>query len=140
MLVDLPHSLTNGTEYLLQYFGHEYEGYPQAGDLLVKFEHQLLASHSLQLHNTFDVLYTHTIQHLSQLILSSSSFSYQPHLLAIVIANSLLSAFLDPHNPKTEMLKGCVVVNDAVLVVIADKLQCLTLNACPFIPQLGTAG
>jgi len=75
VLVDLPHSLTNGTEYLLQYFGHEYEGYPQAGDLLVKFEHQLLASHSLQLHNTFDVLYTHTIQHLSQLIPSSSSSS-----------------------------------------------------------------
>ena len=95
VLVDLPPSLTNGTEYLLQYFGHKYEGYPQAGDVLVKFEHQLLASHSLQLHNTFDVLYTHTIQHLSQLILSSSSFSYQPHLLAIVIANSLLSAFLD---------------------------------------------
>lgn len=75
VLVDLPPSLTNGTEYLLQYFGHEYEGYPQAGDVLVKFEHQLLASHSLQLHNTFDVLYTHTIQHLSQLIPSSSSSS-----------------------------------------------------------------
>lgn len=58
-------------------------------------------------------------------------------------ASALQTLFQVPslaQNLKTVVLEGCVAVNDAVLLAIADKVQCLqslSLNTCPFITQVG---